>query len=303
MVTHGEGARAASRSIAAFEMRVLQVIFGCAVSKFKRQSAFEGVPYPGAPQPRYGRFAVVLAETVHVDEPRGFVFVGPRRRQRQPPKVGPGVHAPVGARHDGPVDPKHARPRGLEPSRLGPCGTGLGLERGLVHGYAVVGAALAPVGVPRIAPRLEAHFVIHRSLVHEIVRAEHAEIESEPAARESGDKIRVRLHRGVIEVRPVRAFVYVVTPAVAPEEIQAARNLRFIEKARPGAEGFPRVQPLRFRREIFVRRSGNSGQDSQQCVRNRYKEEAQTRHDSGNKRSDFPASRKSRQTGHPDGKA
>ena len=157
--------------------------------------------------------------------------------------------------------------------------------------------------MPRIAPRLEAHFVIHRSLVHEIVRAEHAEIESEPAARESGDKIRVRLQRGVIEVRPVPAFVYVVTPAVAPEEIQAARNLRFIEKARPGAEGFPRVQPLRFRREIFVRRSGNSGQDSQQCVRNRHKEEAQTRHDSGNKRSDFPASRKSRQTGHPDGKA
>ena len=135
------------------------------------------------------------------------------------------------------------------------------------------------------------------------MRAEHAEIESEPAARESGDKIRVRLHRGVIEVRPVPAFVYIVTPAVAPEEIQAARNLRFIEKARPGAEGFPRVQPLRFRREIFVRRSGNSGQDSQQCVRNRHKEEAQTRHDSGSKRSDFPASRKSRQTGHPDGKA
>ena len=303
MVAHGEGARTASRSIAAFEMRVLQVIFGCAVSKFKRQAAFEGVPGPGAPQPRYRRFAVVLAETVHVDEPRGFVFVGPRCRQRQPPTVDTGVHTPVGARHDGPVDPKHARPRGLEPSRLGPCGAGLGLERGLVHGYAVVGATLAPVGMPRVAPRLKAHFVIHRALVHKIVRSEHAEIESEPAAREPGDKIRVRLHRGVIEVRPVSAFVYVVTPAVAPEEIQAARNLRFIEKARPGAEGFPRVQPLRFRREIFVRRSGNSGQDSQQRVRNRDNAEAQTRHDSRNKRSDFPASRKSRQAGHPDGKA
>ena len=157
--------------------------------------------------------------------------------------------------------------------------------------------------MPRVAPRLKAHFVIHRALVHKIVRSEHAEIESEPAAREPGDKIRVRLHRGVIEVRPVSAFVYVVTPAVTPEEIQAARNLRFIEKARPGAEGFPRVQPLRFRREIFVRRSGNSGQDSQQRVRNRDNAEAQTHHDSRNKRSDFPASRKSRQAGHPDGKA
>ncbi len=107
--------------------------------------------------------------------------------------------------------------------------------------------------MPRIAPRLEAHLVIHRALVENVVGTENPEVETEGVPREAGGKIRIGLKRGVVEVDLVAALVLVVAPPVAAVEIDPARYLRFVEKARARAEGLPRVQPRRFRRKVLAR--------------------------------------------------